>query len=266
MRSAGVAVGRARVGSLQPHSVQQLLARVPARDHSPLRPHRRGSGRRARRHQAARCQGQEGRRAKVHDRRVPARLHGLLGVHRRMPDQLAYDGRRRKSAARTEGLDYCVSKVSEKPGARRPDGQGQPVLQTLARVLRRLRRFRVPKRSMRASSPSSSATACSSPRHGLPVDLGQPWLRALPIRRAPTGRVPPGRTLFEDNADLATACFVGHESVRNKVLADTQACSSRFGTTDELGTAATRMDREPHQRRRKPQGLRCLYLPARTRH
>ena len=78
----------------------------------------------------------------------------------------------------------------------------------------------------------ANATGCSS-------IWGNPASSAPYTTRA-NGQGPAwSNSLFEDNAEFGYGMLVGHESVRNKVLADTQALLELAGTTDELGTAAT---------------------------
>ncbi|WP_058986572.1 pyruvate:ferredoxin (flavodoxin) oxidoreductase [Hugonella massiliensis] len=135
-------------------------------------------------------------------------------------------------------FDYCVSKVTEKPeleGASVKDSQfAKPLLEfsgacagcaetVYARLVTQLFGDRM---------LVANATGCSS-------IWGNPASSAPYTVRANSHGPAWSNSLFEDNAEFGYGMLVGHESVRAKVLADTEALLQLAGTSDELGSAAT---------------------------
>ena len=122
------------------YRVQQLLVRVPACLHPPVRPDRRGSRCRPRGHGRAAHEGQA-QGAEVHAGHQPAGLHGLRRVREGLPGRRADHGRRRGRDGSAGRVRVLREQDRRQARDRGHHAARQPVQAAPARVLRRLRRL-----------------------------------------------------------------------------------------------------------------------------
>ena len=140
----GVAVTVPEWDPRKVHPVQQLRLCLPARDDPSLRSDRRRSEERPRCCEDRSGQGWQGQgRLLLHDGHLPAGLHGLRRLRRRLPDQVRWPWfRRSRQLPQQDVFDYAVAEVSEKTDMQDNTVKGSQFKQPHAGILRLLRRLR----------------------------------------------------------------------------------------------------------------------------
>ena len=210
----------------------------PQRHHPSLRPHRGGGQERSRYREDRACQGRQGQgRLLLHHGRLPAGLHGLRRLHRRLPHQGSDHGRSGAGAPAAGGLRLLLAKVAEKPELQDNTVKGSqfhtPLLEfsgscagcaetSYARLVTQLFGDRM---------YISNATGCSS-------IWGGPAATS-PYCTNKEGRGPAwSNSLFEDNAEHGLGMFLGQEAIRNRLVDKTNALLAVDWTDADLKAAA----------------------------
>ena len=162
------------------HPVQQLRICLPACHDPSVRTDRGGGRCRSCRCEDPSGQGRQGQgQVSVHHGCLPARLHGLRRLRRRLPDEGHHHGRSGEPARSAAGLQLHGRQGRAEGRASGPERQGQPVQAAHARVLRLLRRLR---RDVLCTPhhPAVRRPHVYLQRHRLLLHLGRSW-RNVPV-------------------------------------------------------------------------------------
>ena len=185
------------------------------------------------------CQGRQGQgRLLLHHGRLPAGLHGLRRLHRRLPTKALTMVGQEQELPQQEVFDYCVAKVAEKPELQDNTVKGSqfhtPLLEfsgscagcaetSYARLVTQLFGDRMYISNATAAPPSGKRVpAATSPYCTNKEGRGPAW----------------SNSLFEDNAEHGLGMFLGQEAIRNRLVDKTNALLAVDWTDADLKAAA----------------------------
>ena len=168
---------------------------------------------------------------------LPARLHGLRRLRRRLPDEGHHHGRSGEPARSAAGLQLHGRQGRAEGRASGPERQGQPVQAAHARVLRLLRSCaetsyaRLITQLFGDRMYISNATGCSS-------IWGGPGATS-PYCTDKNGHGPAwSNSLFEDNAEHGYGMYTAQKVIRENLAEKTHALLAIDWTAAELKEAA----------------------------
>ena len=211
-----------RVGCRKVHPVQPVRFRLPSRHHPSLPLTADEAAAAACRRQDRGHQGRQGQgRVQVHHGCLPAGLHGLRRVRRRLPGRRADHGRPGGRAASAGVFDYCVATGLREEGHAGQHRQGQPVQAALLEFSGSC--AGCAETSYARLSPSCSATICISPTPPAapPSGAARRHLSVLHVNK--DGHGPAWcNSLFEDNAEHGLGMFLGQNKIREDLAEKTR--------------------------------------------